>query len=379
MGLINEVDSLLTIGIIVFFVLIGIMGLVYIYFFRIKKVLSIEQNINYDKFDKRSTLEYVKFQDILTSGLVEPDPEDKDSLTDIGMVCMGNGRFVAGINIVGYDYHDASEDEKASTIANMIGFTGLIGEDGVQVRQNASAYDISYNKDVFAEIMKNKKRVAYNLKEDYEELLRHAEDSVDDDIEFHSTTKKLDELKLKIRGEEFLLGVSKGLNSYLDLMSGKGTSSQRDHTMMFSFRYNPDKYNTDMSDIEIKLTALRALKSKASSYMQALESTGCTCSQMSAIELMSAVRKHFHPSTADDFTVKDLLNSSYTGLFVDSESLKEIEREKIGNERYRRDVEEYKAYMQEKLKKEKMQLDRAAAHEIDTATQGAMEEIRAMR
>ena len=152
----------------------------YQYFFKKKKIAASEEHINYDKFERRNAKDYARFRNII----------EGHSSDGLGMIDMGNGIFVGGIDIAGFDYYSASTDVKMSTIQNMIAFMNIIDKP-IQIRQTVEANDISYHKQKELEIAKDIERRQIELNNDLQMAIEVAENNTDNDEVYEQTIKRI--------------------------------------------------------------------------------------------------------------------------------------------------------------------------------------------
>ena len=77
-------------------------------------------------------------------------------------------------------------------------------------------------------------------------------------------------------------------------------------------------------------------------YGSALDNCGCRTRLLTGKEMLDLMRRHCHPATSDDVRIEDMFNSSYMGLFISSDSLISLERERIGESRFKKQMEIYR-------------------------------------
>ena len=370
MSLMDQFNDLINVILVAIVLVILIVCAALFYFLKIRKVKSSRQTIDYTSLEIDNTLEYVKFEDVVSD---KGEFALEDMYKDAGMMVVGQHTFISGITVYGFDFYDAAYEEQQSTIAHMIGFTHLI-EKPIQIRQTAKAIDMSEQREVFLGTTERLQEELYNLQEDFKLLKERAEDYVDDPEEFEVTIQKMEELKRKITGTEFELGVSRGLNGYIDKVSGS-ENTQRAYTIMFTFEYNPDAYSAEMNENEIRLTALKELEIKARAYISALNNTGARCERMTPGELLEEVHRHYHPITANEMPLKERLEHRMDAFYIDSNTLVEKEIARISEESYNRQMEDYRLFMEEKERKDELRLQRIYRKELERASELAKEEI----
>ncbi len=331
MGVINEIQGSL---IVIFVTLVAtgaaITGFL-IYILKVKKVAAVEEQIDYNSFRRVDSTEYCKFKDITSCG---------DSEDGMGMISMGNNIYVAGIDIRGYHYFAASAEEQQQTMANSIAFFQII-EHPVQIRQTVQAVNISQNIETEKEHAKEIEKQYLLIREDIKTAVEAMSDNVDNTVVFKSIENRVKQLTRTMRSLEWQLQEAKELVHYMEAASTGGNCKRIVHQMIFSYKYNPYEETEDLTEEEIIHRVREELKTKAKMYGSALESCRCSWSMLTADDLTDLLRKHYHPVTGDDVPLEELLNSSYTSLYVSSESLFDLERAKRGDKAYEEQMRLY--------------------------------------
>ncbi len=354
MNLIESANSLinnLMAATIIALVLIG--GFAF-YFIKIKKVGAKQEKIDYSTFQRTDSREFVKFDDIVSIG----SPSDTSGM---GMIDLGGNVFVAGINVVGYNYRSAAAEERKATMANSIGFFNVV-ENPIQLRQTVKSVDIEHNISVQTEIVKDLNRELLAMDAEYEDTreaaARAAEDT--DSDTFDILEKSLKKMQKSIRSKQWLYNEALEVLNYMKALSGVTANTKKINHIMFSYVFNPNEYIEELDENEIRVKAITALSNKAEEYSSVLENCGCTCDALTARDLTELMRRHLHPVTADIVKIEDLLNSSYTALYVTSDSIYELEKERQGDEQFEAELAKMQADF-EKQKEEAMEKARQVA------------------
>ena len=350
MNLINTVSYYLNLVFGVTVTIILLAGGILYYLLKVKKITARTEKINYDSFERRDSLEYVKFDDIVS--------EDEDALNSPGMIVLGNDTFVAGINVVGYNYASASTEEKESTMVNAVAFSNII-EDRIQMRQTVKSVDLSHNIEVHEELLHASALEMLDMKAEYDETLRAAEDFVDSPEQFAVYEKDIIRLQRAIKAKEHEIAENEMLLRYMNSMaSGNNGDAQKINHIMFSFTYDPSEYTEELSKEEIYMKAFAELSTKARSYGEAITRCGCRYKRLSAGDLIILMRKHLYPLSADDVKLEDLFNASYNALFVTTNSLIQLEKEKIGEQEFNRKLQEYQKNQEELIQQQELEARR---------------------
>ncbi len=333
-------------------IVIAIAGFLAYYFVKVKKIASKEEHINYETFRRKDAIEYIKFDDIVSIGA----PDDKSSM---GVMALGENIFIGGIDVVGYNYRSASADERKSTMANSIAFMNII-EDQIQMRQTCKAIDIEHNINIQDEKVKDINRELLELSSDYQATVELAENYMDDPDAYEAIAKRLKILQKTITSKRWQYEEAQEVLIYMRQVSSASNNTKRINQIMFSYEYNPNDYMEELSDAEIRIKAIQELSIRAEAYSAALENCGCSCRPLTVYELTELNRRHYHPRTADKVRISDLLNSSYSALYITSDSLYELEKERIGDEAFAREMaafeEKEKKILKETEEKRKMEV-----------------------
>lgn len=349
-NILNDYMQLLLITLVI--IIFGVVGIA-IYLLRVKKIASTEEIINYNSFNRVDSKEYAKFEDIVSSG----GPNVKNSL---GMICVGNNTFVGGIQVSGYNYHSASAEEKERTMINTIAFFNII-EHPIQLRQTVQAIDISYNIKKEEEFGKKIERELYELNADYQAAVNALENTNGDDALADAIEKRLDALLHTMHSKEWQLKEAREMVGYMKAVSDVNNNSKKINQIMFSYVYNPNDDIEELSKEEIYLKAEKELMNYAQIYGSALENCGCTWRVLSADDLTNLVRRHYHPETVDDIRLEELMNSTYRGLYVTTDSLEELERERRGELAFEKEMEE--------LERQRIENERIAREQLARAVE----------
>lgn len=302
------------------------------YFVKIKKVGAKQEKIDYTSFRREDSREFAKFDDIVSIGT----PDDASGL---GMIDLGGNVFVAGIDVIGYNYRSAAAEERKATMSNSIGFFNVV-ENPIQLRQTVKSVDIEHNIQVQEEIVKNLNRELLSLNAEYEDTMTAAEAVVNDtDSEaFQILSTTLKKLQRTIYSKKWMFEEADELLNYMKRLTSATANTKKINQIMFSYVFNPNEYIEELDENEIRVKAITALSNKANEYASVLENCGCTCNPLSARDLTELMRRHLHPHTADLVKVEDLLNSSYTALYITSDSIYDLERERQGDEAFEQEL-----------------------------------------
>ena len=342
-------------------VLVIVVVAIIFYLLRIKKIATEEEKIDYSRFQRKDSTEYSKFDDIISSGA----GTDKSAP---GMISIGGNTFIGGIEVSGYNYHSASSDERERTMINTIAFFNII-DGSIQMRQTVKAIDISRNIEEEKECAKRIERELIRLGNEYKMAADALEENVENDEVYASIENRLKTLMHSIRSKQWQLKEAQEMAYYMETVSDASVNMKKINQIIYTYTYNPDDDIESLTEAEIKLKAEKELVSKGQIYGGALENCGCSWRLLSADDLTDLLRRHYHPNTADGLRLDELLNSSYTALYITSDSLAQLERERRGDLEYERQVakamEEQKKMVAEanrklELEKQRMYAEAAA-------------------
>ena len=319
MAAITSILSMVLFSIIFVAVLLLLFGF---YLMKVKKIGVAEEIVKDDSFRRADAVDYAKFKDVVSFS-------EKTSKAAMGMIAVDERTFVGGIDIYGYDFANASVEERENTMINTIAFFNVL-EEPVQLRQSVQPVNISYNIEKEKDRAKEIEKSIIEMEGDFDHIFALMEESADDPERFAELQINL-EAKLKsIKSKRWILRESQEMIHYMDYISNVNSHPKKVHQMIFSYTYSPDEVEGELTQEGIYLRAQRELEAKAEIYGKMLSNTGCTWKALSADDLTSVMRRHYHPITADAIRLEELMNSSYTALYITSDSLRELEIERRG-------------------------------------------------
>ena len=336
MQIVSDITKYATIFFILLIVLCAIAIAIVYYLVKVKRIASKEELFDYSKFDRKDSLDYVRFDRIINS--VENNVQTKN-----GIIVLDEGtRFVAALKVNGYNFFTASAQEQRQSMSGMISFLNAI-EGDIQYRQSTKAIDLSEN------IEKHKKRLndieleIYGLKMDHEDLVEKAEAYVNMPEIFENYHQRLLQIEKNITCKTHTQQELDVLIQYMEALSGTNLESEKVQCWLFEWKYNPNDYIEEMNDEERFKKAASELSTKTGSYMSALLRTGCSCERMSGEEILELFRYHFSPITSDVYKVNDLYDSSINHLYVTSSSLEILKAEENAEKEYNEFMKEQRA------------------------------------
>lgn len=370
MGLLGQISYYMNMVFVCIIFAFGITAAVLWYLFKVKKMAAKVENINTSYFKKEDSISYVPVRDVLYN----------DGLDSDGILALSDTEFVAGISVRGFDYASASNAERVSAQVGAVNFFNIVDEP-ISFRQSVKAIDLSVNIEEYEEVRRGIASSLMSLDAEYETTLGAAQDYIEDYDVYQGYAERLKELKRIISAKNHMLDECDSVIAYMKAMSGDvsraggGKNGQRTSQILFSYTYNPDEYSEELTGEEIFIKAQEALRAKARSYMDALSYCQFRAKRLSCRELIALIRKHNFPLTGEDARIEELLDSSYTSLFVSSDSLMEAQRKRVGDEEYDRRIAQYELELEQALQAQKESLDESAERIAEDSYLQAREEL----
>lgn len=320
MVILHTITKYTTIFFIMLVVMALIVGAIAYYLLKVKKIASKEEQFDYSKFDRKDSVDYVRFDQIINT-------TENGITTKNGLIVLNDGfRYIAGLKVNGYNFFSASAQEQHQSMQGMVSFLNAV-EGDIQYRQSTKAIDLSENIEKHKKRLKEVETELYGLQMDHEELCESAEAYLDDPQIYYNYDKRITELERTIKCKEHTQQELDVVIQYMEALSGRNLEAEKVQCWLFDWNYNANDYTEELNDEEKYAKAAAALSTKANSYIAALQRTGCTCERMSAEEILELFRYHFSPITADAYKITDLYDSSINALYVTSDSLDTLKRE----------------------------------------------------
>lgn len=350
MNFFQSAQLYLIIGFFFFVLIVGAVAILYM--LSMKKAPSMAE-VNYDYFNRKDSLEYVKFDEIISS-------RKEDILKGAGVIVRNRNTFISAISVVGFNFYSSDYYEQEKTIVAMTNLFDTL-EHPVQFRQTSKAIDISYNIGVFEKIREDLRNEILELNSEKDRLLALANDNIDDDavskMYLDQHKKAIDRIHLLDRQYD----EASEMIGYMKEMSDASNNVQQIHNIIFSYDYDANQFTNQMPREEIVRTAMNALDSRAASLIQSIVRCGCSARRCTAEELIDLLRRHTHPITANDTSVKEQLDTDLTSLFVSSDTLLISAENRLSEEAY--------------MKAQKELLEKRAEHDLQLAEELKREDL----
>lgn len=354
MGILEKVSGYMDALLVVTGIIVVGCFFLYYYLFKIKKITAKEEKINYSNFNKLDSTEYMKFANIIS----EKVNVETGKMSGMGIVDIGNGTYVGGIDIIGYNFGAASIAERQNTMINAIGLANIIDRP-IQFRQSCRAVQLQDNITEYSERLENLKFRLIELDEEYKSNDKNIKDMMGgDDTYLEAAIEKQERLMNEIKSKRWQVMECTLMIKFMESRSDRNRDAQRMNQIMFSYTFDSKEFTEEMTKAEIDMKALEELRATAYSYKNAIENCGCNVSLLTGEDFVMLLKRHMAPFTADDFTCEELFNSSYGELFVSSDSLRESEIQRRSEEEYKKYIAELEARQREALRLQNVELER---------------------
>ena len=224
--ILNSYVDMLIVATLIAFVLIA--AATY-YMLKVKKVTAKEERINYDTFSRRDAKEFVKFDNVLSCSTGNED-------SSFGIVVVNKNTFLGALDVTGYNFNTASDEERVRTMINSVSFFNLV-EKPIQLRQTVKAIEIDYNIGKQLEACKELARKSMDLEAEYEDTYALSEQVQDNPEVYEAIAERLDVLQNMIVSVRWQASEA---NAVLQLMKGftAGGQAKKVNQLIFSYTYN---------------------------------------------------------------------------------------------------------------------------------------------
>jgi len=340
MSLLKDIQAYLILGFILFLLIIFLSVFLYVLYEKRKKETG---EINYDHFMRKDSLEYLKFDEILSSS-------EDEFLKGAGVIVKNKNTFISGVMVSGLNFYVSSYQEQEHTIASMISLIDSL-EYPISFRQSSKAIDISYNISMFNDIL-------FNLTKKYEEgikeekrLINLADDNIDNENIANTYFNRYEVLKKKMEILKRQIDETNEMILYMKEISSLSSNTQQVNIIMFSYDYDERDFTYALSREEVIKEAMRVLDSRASSLINNLSRCGCAARRASAFEISDLLYRHMHPVTCDEDGIIKLFNTDISSLFVTSDTLKKVTGMRLFT---KEEEEKINAEVKEKIKRESL-------------------------
>lgn len=323
-----------------------------------------EEKIDYRQFERRDVMDYVKFDDIISSA-DNPD----DFLKGAGVIVRNNETtFISAVQVTGFNFYDASYEEQVKCINATISMMAAL-EKRVTFRQTSYAIDIGHNIEEHKEIAKRLEKEIISLNERMKEATADAEDNIDNDDIYSVYMGEINQLSRKIGIKAIQLEEAKELVSHMKNISKYSNDTEKIWHIIFSYNFDANQFTTQLTKEEIYMTAMQDLSSRAAGFISSLVRCGCSARRCTAEEMIEVMRKHMHPVTGDEVNLSDLLASNINSLFVTSDSLYKAMMEQMSEEEFNRKMSDYEMMVSEALKRKDLEAEKQETDRLENTAE----------
>lgn len=303
--------------VIICLLLFGLLG---IYLIKFRRSKIVEKAADYSDFERKDTLEYIKFDDIKECMVVSEEKK----------------RFIAAIKCEGFDYRDAETEQKLQTIRGYITFYNVLDNQCIQFRQTAREVDLSNTINSYKECMTRLNEKRFLLQMDYEDIRQESEREDITPSDYDIYYERLKSMQRELISLGYQSEQLQAQISYAEAM--EQADPYLDQIYVFDWNYNPLDFTAELSEAEIYAKAEKQLKNKAEAYINSLRNAGVKAELMTGVEILEEMRRYTHPLSAAKYNVEDIVQSAYDSIAVTSETLQEMEQEV--NRKVLREVEQ---------------------------------------
>ena len=138
MAILEKIQLYMALSFVTIILILIALCVIFVLVYRRKKTNT---EVNYDYFERHDSMEYLKFDEIISSNPDEP-------LKGGGVMVVNHTTFVAALNVTGYNFFDATYEAQVNTINATISFMDAL-ERPITLRQTTKAIDISHNIEAF--------------------------------------------------------------------------------------------------------------------------------------------------------------------------------------------------------------------------------------
>lgn len=354
---------LVTLILLIFIMVTGFMLFVLIN----RRKTSISE-VNYDTFERRDSLEYLKFDSIISS-------KPEDPLNGLGVMVVNQRTFVSAIAVTGYNFFSANYDTQVNTINAFISMMDTL-ERPISLRQTVKAINISYNISEHEKVIGEFEKEIKDLEFQIQNLIDDAEDYLDQNPELSDEyIDQAEELKFIMERKQRQLEEAREMVSYMTAISTDSGDNQKVQHILFSYTYDGSQFTTQLSQDEIYLEAFTELNNMASNLISHVYRFGGSAKPETAEGLVDLNYRHMHPATSDEVPLKELMDSDINALFVTSESLLDVMREKLTTEALDKRLKIAQQNLAEQKKKRILMSERAETDRLDAVKNAAENQV----
>lgn len=317
---------------VIIVVLLAIFGAAGFYFMKMHRSRVQEKQLDYSRFKRLDSLEYVKFDDV----------------GEHMVVADGKKRFIGAIACSGCEFHDAESEERLQIIRGYLSFINVLDNQNIQFWQMAR--DVNLDKMVtdYKEQLTGLRERQYLMTLDYEELKKESEQIPEEEEEYSMYYPKLRQMQREIMSLGYRADQLKVQIEYLESVSGEKADPHLDQLYIYDWTYNAIDFTQELTESEIYSKAEKQLQNKAAAYISSLRNAGVKARMLTGVEILEQMRRYTHPVSAAKYRADEIIQSAYDSIAVTSSSLREME-ETVSQNALREMAEEFACMEKEAL------------------------------
>lgn len=277
---------------------ICVLFIVYRKFYRKKSAAKENAAVDYSILKRKDSIDYLKFDTI-----------------DGDMIVTDNGtRFVAAVRCSGFDFYSANFAEKLSVKNAYTNFIGM-QKDSFTYRQSCAKVNVDDDINRYYEQAEKIKKELVELRGMHTEMStlyeKMAADEKADTDQLEMLSARIEDTEKQIETREWRIEHIADQMDFLSRYKDSETILDRTEAYIFDWSYNSLAYPVELTKEEIFEKARKALDSRASSFIHALEGAKVKAVRMGHDELVDMFRRHFHPITADIYGAVRIKQSAF--------------------------------------------------------------------
>ena len=315
-GLLNQVMTVILV--------VAVLVLVGVFLFRNKKKNTSAELVDYGSFNRKESLDMIKFNDIIEN-------------SSGGALVLDNGkRFVAAISTIGFDFFSENAEEQFSVMCGMYSFVNIIDSD-ITFRQSFKRVDLDVTIENYKERIETLREEAVIKENEYNLIQSRSMNAKGEDLETY--LKRAGVLQKEMISIQHKMNSLGGQLEYMERFSGQDVEPTREQVWIYEYYYEELTRKLGKGDIYKK--AMRELNNKGNMMINALSQCGVYAERMSGSEILELMRRQCNPRSSEIYKMKDVFNSAWQSIVVETDSFDEIQKDIEEEERFRKEYEEY--------------------------------------
>lgn len=272
------------------------------------KIRKNESEVDYTQIRRKDSRDYVKFDAIIGAN------EYTNTRADDGIIVLDNGRrFVAGIEVKGFNFYNASAESQASTIGGMRKFIDIL-KSPIQYRQSTKKVDLTEKISYY----EHKELLLLEEIDDLQvqlfQVLQKKERYVNDEEAQEIYSENIESIQREITAKNWLLNECRTCHSYLTAQTNIG-ALERYQCYFYEWVFDPIMYSAnDLSREEIYEMAIGELENTGNIYIDSLRNCSVYGHRLSKKEIIGEMRSHNKPLSARDYPFEYFWENIHTKM-----------------------------------------------------------------